>query len=246
MEEQLHPTIAEYQTGKVLLVDKPLEWTSFDAVNCIRAVLRHKLNFKKIKVGHAGTLDPLATGLLIICSGKATKQIDSYQAKEKEYTGTLLFGASTPSYDAETEIDATYDVSELKEEKILEKLKLFTGEIEQTPPLFSAVKVNGVKACDAARKRQEIKMRPRQVTVFTFEITKFRLPEVDFRIVCSKGTYIRSLVHDLGKALDNGAYLTALRRTRIGQFTLEGSKTPQEWRELIVQQSIAFPQEQSQ
>lgn len=208
----MHSPKNPYEEGRVLLIDKPLEWTSFDAVRKIRNACRIK------KVGHAGTLDPLATGLLIICTGKFTKQIDTYQAQEKEYTGTMIFGATTPSYDGETEVDKTFDISGISESQLHENCRNFIGEIEQIPPLYSAIKINGKRAFDLARKGKEAELKARNVTITEFELTAVELPLIHFRVVCSKGTYIRSLVHDFGKTLGNGAYLRALRRTRIGDF----------------------------
>lgn len=213
----------DYKEGQVILIDKPLEWTSFQAVNKVRWLIRKQFGIKKIKVGHAGTLDPLATGLLIICSGKFTKKIDTYQAQEKEYTGTFTLGATTPSYDLETEIDQTFDISELTSEKIYEATKQFTGEIQQQPPVFSALKKEGKRLYEYARNGEEVEIPFRTVTISEFEITRVDLPNVDFRVVCSKGTYIRSLAHDFGKALNNGAHLSALRRTRIGEFSIENA-----------------------
>jgi tRNA pseudouridine55 synthase len=203
--------------ARVLLVNKPYTWTSFDVVKKLRFRLKVK------KIGHAGTLDPLATGLLIICTGKMTKQIDQYQAQEKEYTGTLVLGKTTPSFDLETEVDSEADISHLTEEAIRAATAPFTGDILQTPPLFSAVKVDGKRAYHLARAGKEAKLEPKQITISAFEITAIRLPEVDFRVVCSKGTYIRSLVRDFGLALGVGAYMSALCRTRIGEFLLENA-----------------------
>lgn len=208
-----------FPEGELLLINKPYQWTSFDVVGKIR----NSLKPLKLKVGHAGTLDPLATGLLIICTGKLTKQIDTFQAEEKEYTGTLVLGATTPSFDLETEIDQQYNTSNLTEQQILENTKQFTGDISQYPPAHSAVKVNGERLYVKARLGEEVELKKRFVTVSTFEITRVELPEVDFRIVCSKGTYIRSLVSDFGKALNNGAYLSKLTRTRSGNFLLENA-----------------------
>ena len=184
-------------------------------------MIRKSFGIKKIKVGHAGTLDPLATGLLIICTGKFTKKIDTFQAQHKEYTGTFTFGATTPSYDLETEIDQTFDISKITSVKIHEATKQFIGEIQQQPPVFSALKKDGKRLYEFARSREEVEIPFRTVTIAEFEITKIALPKVDFRVVCSKGTYIRSLANDFGKALDNGAHLSALRRTRIGEFSVE-------------------------
>ena len=209
----------DFAKGEVLLVDKPLRWTSFDVVNKIRNALKKK--YGKIKVGHAGTLDPLATGLLIICTGKLTKQIDLYQAQEKEYTGTILLGATTPTLDAEMAPDRIYPTDHVTPEMIKNAALKFIGDIEQMPPMFSALKVGGETAYKAAREGRELELKPRLVTINEFELTNIALPEVSFRVVCSKGTYIRSLARDLGTALDSGAYLTSLRRTRIGDFRVE-------------------------
>lgn len=216
-------TAEDYKEGQVILIDKPLEWTSFQAVNKVRWLIKKAFGIKKIKVGHAGTLDPLATGLLIICSGKFTKKIDTFQAQEKEYTGTFTLGATTPSYDLETEIDETFDISEITSEKIHEVTKQFTGEIQQQPPVFSALKKDGKRLYEYARNGEEVEILFRTVTISEFEITKIDLPKVDFRVVCSKGTYIRSLANDFGKAVHNGAHLSALRRTKIGDFSVENA-----------------------
>src|SRR5690554_4252884 len=213
----------DYKEGQVILIDKPLEWTSFQVVNKLRWLIRKQFDIKKIKVGHAGTLDPLASGLLIICTGKFTKKIDTYQAQEKEYTGTITLGATTPSYDLETEVDQNFDISEITPEQILAATEQFTGEIQQQPPIFSALKKDGKKLYEFARKGEAVDIPFRTVTISEFEITKIHLPNVDFRVVCSKGTYIRSLTHDFGKALQNGAHLSALRRTRIGEFLVENA-----------------------
>lgn len=207
----------DFAAGELLLVNKPYHWTSFDVVG----KLRNSFKPLKLKVGHAGTLDPLATGLLIICTGKMTKQIDSFQAEEKEYTGTMVLGATTPSYDMETEVDQTFDLLDLTEAAIRNACKQFTGDIQQYPPAHSAVKIDGERLYEKARRGEEVELRLRNVTISTFEITRIELPEVDFRVVCSKGTYIRSLVNDFGKALNNGAYLSKLTRTRSGNFHLK-------------------------
>ncbi|MES2418521.1 MAG: tRNA pseudouridine(55) synthase TruB [Bacteroidota bacterium] len=209
----------DFATGELLLINKPYKWTSFDVVGKIR----NSLKPLKLKVGHAGTLDPLATGLLIICTGKLTKQIDTFQAEEKEYTGTMVLGATTPSFDMETAVDATFPTAQLTETQIYEATAPFKGEIEQYPPAHSAVKVNGERLYVKARLGEEVELRKRQVTVSEFEITRIALPEVDFRIVCSKGTYIRSLVSDFGIQLNNGAYLSKLTRTRSGRFLLKNA-----------------------
>lgn len=203
-----------FADGELLLINKPYKWTSFDVVGKIRN------SFKplKLKVGHAGTLDPLATGLLIICTGKLTKKIDEFQAQEKEYTGTMVIGASTPSYDLETEIDETFDISHLDEEMIRANTHQFIGDLDQYPPAHSAVKVDGERLYMKARRGENVELKTRKVSISTFEITRVELPEIDFRVVCSKGTYIRSLVYDFGRSLDNAAYLSSLRRTKSGSY----------------------------
>lgn len=212
--------------GKVLLIDKPLDWTSFSAVNKIRYSLKKHLNIKKIKVGHAGTLDPLATGLLIICTGRFTKKLNEFMGQEKEYTGTITLGATTPSYDLETEVDKTFPIEHITPELIEQTLSFFTGEIAQVPPLFSAIKQDGQKAYELARKGETTTLKSRQVVIHKFEITRTNLPEIDFRVKCSKGTYIRSLAHDFGKALKSGAHLSALRRTKIGHYSVDDAISP--------------------
>jgi len=213
-------TAEDYLSGQILLIDKPLHSTSFQVVNKLRYEIKNALNIKKIKVGHAGTLDPLATGLLVICTGKMTKQIDSFQGQIKEYTGTLVLGSTTPSYDLETEINETFQTEHITQEVIHNTTKQFTGDIEQIPPIFSALKQDGKRLYQFARAGEEVEIKSRKVTVHEFEITKIIGLQVDFRIVCSKGTYIRSLVHDFGKALQSGAHLSALRRTKIGDFNV--------------------------
>ena len=212
-----------FKNGQVLLIDKPLTWTSFQVVNKLRWEIRQRFNIKKIKVGHAGTLDPLATGLLIICTGKQTKQIDTYQGQVKEYTGTFTLGATTPSYDLETEIDNTFSIAHITEALLHETTQQFTGEIQQKPPIFSAIKKDGKRLYELARKGETTEIKERTVTVTSFEITKINLPAVDFRIICSKGTYIRSIAFDFGKALNSGGYLSALRRTKIGEFSVDNA-----------------------
>lgn len=221
-----------FENGELLLVDKPRQWTSFDVVNKLRYALK-KLTGKKMKVGHAGTLDPLATGLLIICTGKMTKQIDSLTGLNKEYTGTFYIGATTPCYDAEMPADKTYPTEHITEELLHGTTKQFTGVIQQVPPIYSALRVEGQKAYNMAREGEEVKMKSREVEVTEFEITRIALPEVDFRIVCSKGTYIRSIANDYGQALNSGAYLQALRRTAIAQYRIEEAKSVEEWLEVI-------------
>jgi tRNA pseudouridine55 synthase len=209
----------EFASGKVLLIDKPLRWTSFDAVKKVRILT------KISKVGHAGTLDPLATGLLIICTGKFTKKINEYMAREKEYTGSFHLGAVTPTYDLESEPEQMKDISQITEEMIHGNTARFTGEIEQIPPAHSAIKKDGIPVYKLARKGLEVKLDPRKVTISEFIITDIKLPEVYFKVVCSTGTYIRSLANDFGEALGCGAYLSSLRRTRIGEFRVEDAQT---------------------
>ena len=211
-------TAEDFLTGQVLLIDKPLHLTSFDVVNKIRWNIKRIFNIKKIKVGHAGTLDPLATGLLIICTGKMTKQIDTFQGQEKEYTGTFVLGSTTPSFDLETEINETFPTEHITEKDIHQATKQFIGDIEQFPPIYSAIKKEGKRLYEFARAGEEVVIKSRTVTVSAFEITKINGNNLDFRVVCSKGTYIRSLANDFGKALQSGAHLAALRRTKIGDF----------------------------
>lgn len=213
----------QIKEGQLFLLDKPLNWTSFDVVNKIRYRIKKEFGIKKIKVGHAGTLDPLATGLLIICAGKKTKQINDFMGLPKTYTGTIILGASTPSYDLETEVDQEFPTSHITEELIHQSTSQFEGDIMQRPPNFSAIKKGGVKAYDAARKGEDLKLEPRPVHISSFTVTAIRGKEVDFEVHCSKGTYIRSLAHDFGKALSSGAHLSALRRTAIGEFSVENA-----------------------
>ena len=217
--EKLQESTFNFAEGELLLINKPYEWTSFDVVGKIR----NSLKPLKLKVGHAGTLDPLATGLLIICTGKLTKQIDTFQAQEKEYTGTMILGATTPSFDLETVVDQEFSLEGITEAQIYAATAPFTGDISQYPPQHSAVKVDGERAYLKARRGEETALRLREVTISEFEITRVALPEVDFRIVCSKGTYIRSLISDFGKQLNNGAYLSKLVRTRSGDFLLKNA-----------------------
>ena len=214
-------TEEDFKSGQVLLIDKPLNWTSFQAVNKLRWHIKQRFNIKKIKVGHAGTLDPLATGLLIICTGKQTKQINIYQGQVKEYTGTFTLGATTPSFDLETEIDKSFPTDHITDELLHQTTQQFIGDIQQKPPIFSAIKKDGKRLYELARKGETTEIKSREVTISEFEITKINFPEVEFRVVCSKGTYIRSLANDFGKALNSGAHLSALRRTKIGDFSVE-------------------------
>ncbi len=212
--------------GQILLIDKPLTWTSFDVVNKLRHTIKQSFGLKKIKVGHAGTLDPLATGLLIVCTGKQTKQINEYMGQPKEYTGSITFGSTTPSYDLETEADAYFDTKHLTTDLLHETTKQFTGSIEQIPPIFSAIKKDGKKAYELARAGEAIELKARTVEVSNFEITNFENNVAHFKVNCSKGTYIRSLAHDFGKALHTGAHLSSLRRTAIGTFKVEDAIEP--------------------
>jgi tRNA pseudouridine55 synthase len=211
----------DFITGEVLLFDKPLNWTSFDVVNKVRYSICQKLGIKKLKVGHAGTLDPKADGLVILCTGKATKNIDKIQAEEKEYIATLKLGATTPSFDLESEEDAIFETKHITLELIQEKIKDFLGEIDQIPPIFSAIKVNGKRAFKYARNGEELELKARKIKIHHIEIEKFESPELILKIQCGKGTYIRSLARDLGTELYSGAYLTGLRRTKIGDHRLE-------------------------
>ena len=223
-------TAEDYLEGQILLIDKPLKWSSFQAVNKLKYILKRKYDLpKKFKIGHAGTLDPLATGLLIICTGKYTKRIAEIQGQAKEYTGTFTVGATTPSYDLETEIDAIFSTEYIKAELIDETLKQFIGEIDQKPPIFSAIKKDGKRLYEHARAGEEVEIASRKTTVHEFEITRIELPEIDFRVVCSKGTYIRSLAFDFGKALNSGAYLSLLRRTKIGDYTVDDGIAPEDF-----------------
>lgn len=218
-------TAEDFLSGQVLLIDKPLNWTSFQVVNKLRWEIRQAFNIKKIKVGHAGTLDPLATGLLVICTGKKTKEINTYQGQIKEYTGTFVLGSTTPSFDLETEINETFPTEHITEAKIHQTTKQFIGDIQQYPPVFSAIKKDGKRLYEFARAGEEVDIKSRTVSISEFEITKIDSANIDFRVVCSKGTYIRSLAYDFGKALNSGAHLSALRRTKIGDFNVENGKS---------------------
>ncbi len=220
----------EYLEGQVILIDKPLTWSSFQAVNKLKYILKRKYDLpKKFKIGHAGTLDPLATGLLIICTGKFTKKITEIQAQTKEYTGTITVGATTPSYDLETEVNATFPTEHITEALIIDTTKQFLGEIDQKPPVFSAIKKEGIRLYEHARAGVEVEIASRKTTIYEFEITRIALPEIDFRVVCSKGTYIRSLAFDFGKAMQSGSHLTALRRTKIGEYNVQNALTPEQF-----------------
>ena len=226
-------TAEDFLNGQILLIDKPLHWTSFQVVNKLRWEIKRAFNIKKIKVGHAGTLDPLATGLLVICTGKMTKQIDTFQGQIKEYTGTIVLGSTTPSYDLETEIDQTFPTSHLTEDLIKATTLQFVGDIEQFPPVFSAIKKDGKRLYEFARAGETVDIKSRNVSISEFEITKIDEVKVDFRVVCSKGTYIRSLAHDFGNALNSGAHLSTLRRTKIGDFDVENALSPEQFIALL-------------
>ena len=217
-------TAEDFLNGQVLLIDKPLHFTSFQAVNKLKYALINKAGLpKKFKIGHAGTLDPLASGLLLVCTGKFTKRISELQGQAKEYTGTFFIGATTPSYDLETEIDQTFETSHIDESLIYETVKQFLGEIDQKPPVFSAIKKDGIRLYEHARAGEFVEIASRKTTIHEFEITRIALPEIDFRVVCSKGTYIRSLAYDFGKAMNSGSHLTVLRRTKIGDYDVNNA-----------------------
>ena len=225
MHSKLELNYTSITEGQLLLIDKPLNWTSFQVVNKIRWELKNKFGIKKLKVGHAGTLDPLATGLLLVCTGKMTKKISEIQALVKEYTGTFTLGATTPSYDLETPIDGTFPIDHLDDNALKEVINQFTGVVDQYPPVFSAIKKEGKRLYEYARKGEEIKINSRQIEILAFELTKIKLPTIDFYVKCSKGTYIRSLANDYGKALGSGAHLSSLRRTAIGLHRIEDAYT---------------------
>lgn len=227
-------TREDYLNGQVLLIDKPLGWSSFQAVNAIKWAIRRKFDLKKIKVGHAGTLDPLATGLLLICTGKSTKTIPELQGQIKEYTGTITLGATTPSYDLETTIDREFPTNHITEAQIRQTATSFTGEIHQIPPIFSALKKDGKRLYQYAREGKEVALKSRLVEILTFEITEIDMPDLQFRVVCSKGTYIRSLAHDYGKSLGSGGYLSALRRTKIGDYNVNNALAPKIFQEITL------------
>ncbi|MDE0966716.1 MAG: tRNA pseudouridine(55) synthase TruB [Flavobacteriaceae bacterium] len=216
-------TKEEYLSGKLLLIDKPLNWTSFQVVNKIRWLIRNKFSLKKIKVGHAGTLDPLATGLLIICTGKMTKEISKFQIQTKKYTGTFLLGTTTPSYDLETEPNKTFPVDHVTEDLITKSVQKFIGKIKQKPPIFSAIKKNGKRLYESARRGEDVIIEDREIEIFSFNILKIDIPNIDFEVECSKGTYIRSLANDFGEELSSGATLTKLKRTKIGEYSVDKS-----------------------
>ncbi|SDE94586.1 tRNA pseudouridine(55) synthase TruB [Cellulophaga baltica] len=226
-------TKEHFLDGQTLLIDKPLNWSSFQAVNSIKWSIRRKFELKKIKVGHAGTLDPLATGLLLICTGKSTKTINELQGQAKEYTGTITLGGTTPSYDLESEINETFPTEHITEAMIIEATQQFLGEIEQAPPIFSALKKDGKRLYEYAREGLEVEIKKRLITIHEFEITGIEATVVSFRVACSKGTYIRSLAHDFGIALNSGAHLSSLRRTKIGDYNVDNAITTEEFNKLL-------------
>ena len=227
-------TAETFREGQVLLIDKPLNWSSFQAVNKIKWLLKKEYGLKKIKVGHAGTLDPLATGLLLICTGKATKTITDLQGQEKEYTGTFYVGATTPSYDLETEIDQTFPIEHITEEMVEQTRTTFLGVTQQRPPIFSALKKDGKRLYEHARKGEEVEISMRPITISDFELTRIQLPEIDFKVACSKGTYIRSLAFDFGQKLNSGSHLTKLRRTKIGNYHVDDAFSIEAFEEAVL------------
>ena len=233
----------DFISGELLCIDKPLGWTSFDVVKRLRGAIQKRLSLKKFKVGHAGTLDPLATGVLIVCTGRATKRIDELQAGSKEYVATIRLGATTPSFDLETEIDATYPFSHVTREVVESVLPDFTGRIMQVPPVFSAVKIDGKRAYKFARKGQDVALKAKPLEISELELTGFSLPDVTLRIVCSKGTYIRALARDLGLALGSGAHLVSLRRTRVGDVAIHSCVGIDEALEKIRTCELSFPED---
>ena len=229
--------------GEVLYIDKPLHWSSFDAVKRVRGIMARRLKIKKMKVGHAGTLDPLATGVMIVCTGRATKRIDELQAHTKEYVATIALGATTPSFDLETEIDATYPTEHITREMVEDVLKKFTGRIEQVPPAFSACKIDGKRAYKMARKGKEVELKAKILVIDEIELLEYSQQSIVVRVVCSKGTYIRALARDIGQALNSGGHLTALRRTRVGDVKVEDCLTVDQAVEMLNNVEIAMPEE---
>lgn len=231
----------DYLSGEILCIDKPLGWTSFDAVKRVRGALVRRMGISRIKVGHAGTLDPLATGVMIICTGRATKRIEELQAGIKEYEATIALGATTPSFDLETEVDATYPTGHITREAVEEALRGFTGTIQQVPPVFSACKINGVRAYESARAGEEVEMRPRTIVIESLELLDYAQDAIKVRVVCGKGTYIRSLARDIGVALGSGAHLTALRRTRVGDIAIADCVSVAQAAEIIAAAPVEYP-----
>lgn len=233
----------DYISGEILVIDKPYRWTSFDAVKRLRGAVQRRLNAKRFKVGHAGTLDPLATGVLLVCTGRATKRIAELQEGMKEYVAEITFGATTPSYDLEKEIDATYPWEHITPELIAETLPKFQGHVMQVPPVFSAVKVDGKRAYNYARKGKEVEIKAKPLEIKELEVLNWEAPKLTLRVLCSKGTYIRALARDLGEAMNSGAHLTALRRTRVGDYTIDGAMSLDQALELIKDGPVEFPDE---
>ncbi len=231
----------DFISGEIIGIDKPLGWTSFDAVKRLRGAIQRRLRVKKFKVGHAGTLDPLATGVLIVCTGRATRRIEALQNGTKEYVAEITLGATTPSFDLETEVDATYPWEHITEEKIREILPRFTGRVMQVPPVFSAVKVDGKRAYNLARKGKDIELAAKPLEIKEIEILGYDAPRLTLRIVCSKGTYIRALARDIGEALGSGGHLTALRRTRVGDITIDDCLTVDKAVDIISNGPLTFP-----
>ena len=227
--------------GEILYIDKPLHWSSFDAVKRVRGIMARRLGIKKMKVGHAGTLDPLATGVMIVCTGRATKRIDELQAHTKEYIATIALGATTPSFDLETEIDATYPTEHISREMVEDTLKNFTGRIEQVPPAFSACKIDGKRAYKMARKGKEVELKAKILVIDEIELLEYSQQSIVIRVVCSKGTYIRALARDIGKALNSGGHLTALRRTRVGDVKVEDCLSVEQAVEMLNNIEIVMP-----
>lgn len=232
----------DFVTGEILAVDKPKGWTSFDAVKRLRGALQRRLGTKRFKVGHAGTLDPLATGVLLVCTGKGTKRIDELQASDKEYIATIRLGATTPSFDLETEIDETRPFEHITEKDVREALKKFEGDIMQVPPIFSAVKIDGKRAYKYARKGREVELKAKPITISEIELVAISMPEIIVKVRCSKGTYIRSLARDIGEILGCGAHLTDLRRTRVGDFSIDRCLSLEEALKLISETELEFPE----
>lgn len=233
----------DYISGEILVIDKPYRWTSFDAVKRLRGAVQRRLNAKRFKVGHAGTLDPLATGVLLVCTGRATKRIAELQEGMKEYVAEITFGATTPSYDLEKEIDATYPWEHITPELIAETLPKFQGHVMQVPPVFSAVKVDGKRAYNYARKGKEVEIKAKPLEIKELEVLNWEAPKLTLRVLCSKGTYIRALARDLGEAMNSGAHLTALRRTRVGDYTINDAMSLDQALELIKDGPVEFPDE---
>lgn len=228
--------------GEILYIDKPYGWTSFDAVKRVRGALTRRMQMKKLKVGHAGTLDPLATGVMVVCTGRATKRIEELQAGVKEYVAEMALGATTPSFDMETKIDATYPTAHITKELVENVLKQFVGTISQVPPAFSAIKVDGKRAYESARKGKEVELKPKTLVIDEIELLEFSPQKINIRVVCSKGTYIRALARDIGEALGSGAYLTALRRTRVGDARIDDCLSIDQIAELIRTVDITYPE----